>query len=51
MLFEVASAALEPDQPVAGGGRYDGLPERLGGKAGAVGCMVRPGRAIVEASR
>ena len=51
MLFEVASAALEPDQPVAGGGRYDGLPERLGGKPGAVGCMVRPGRAIVEASR
>jgi ATP phosphoribosyltransferase regulatory subunit len=47
MLFEVRSAALGDDQPVAAGGRYDGLPARLGGKATtAVGCMVRPGRAF-----
>ena len=46
-LFEVRSAALGDDQPVAAGGRYDGLPTRLGGRlaTGAVGCMVRPGRA------
>ncbi|HYG25903.1 MAG TPA: ATP phosphoribosyltransferase regulatory subunit, partial [Caulobacteraceae bacterium] len=31
MLFEVRSAALGDDQPVAAGGRYDGLPARLGG--------------------
>jgi ATP phosphoribosyltransferase regulatory subunit len=47
MLFEVQSAALDEGQPVAAGGRYDGLPGRLGAKAAssAVGCMVRPGRA------
>lgn len=45
ILFEVRSAALGPDQPVAGGGRYDALPARLGGSPGAVGCMVRPARA------
>jgi len=46
MLFEVRSAALGDDQPVAAGGRYDGLPARLGGTATtAVGCMVRPARA------
>lgn len=46
MLFEVRSAALAEDEPVAAGGRYDGLPARLGGKANAaVGCMVRPARA------
>ena len=47
MLFEVRSAALPEDQPVAAGGRYDGLPARLGarGATGAVGCMVRPARA------
>ncbi len=45
VLFEVPSAALGPDQPVAAGGRYDGLPARLGGAPGAVGCMVRPARA------
>lgn len=47
MLFEVRSAALGEDRPVAAGGRYDGLLGRLGGKAtgGAVGCMVRPARA------
>ncbi len=46
-LFEIRSAALGDDQPVAAGGRYDGLPDRLGAKVrtGAVGCMVRPGRA------
>ncbi len=49
MLFEVRSAALPDDQPVAAGGRYDGVPLRLGAKVatGAVGCMVRPGRAWV----
>ena len=47
MLFEVRSAALGEDQPVAAGGRYDGLLARLGATAagGAVGCMVRPARA------
>jgi ATP phosphoribosyltransferase regulatory subunit len=46
-LFEVRSAALGDWASVAGGGRYDGLPARLGGKVGggAVGCMVRPMRA------
>lgn len=48
MLFEVRSAALGEDKPVAAGGRYDGLPAQLGGKATtAVGCMVRPARAFV----
>ncbi|HEY2178688.1 MAG TPA: ATP phosphoribosyltransferase regulatory subunit [Caulobacteraceae bacterium] len=47
VLFEVRSTALGEDQPVAAGGRYDGLPARLGHPlaTGAVGCMVRPGRA------
>ncbi len=46
-LFEVRSAALGEERPVAAGGRYDGLPARLGAetKTGAVGCMVRPARA------
>ncbi len=51
-LFEVRSAALGDDQPVAAGGRYDSLPSRLGGTSpagaktgGALGCMVRPYRA------
>lgn len=46
-LFEVRSAALPEDAPVAAGGRYDGLLGRLqpGAEATAVGCMVRPGRA------
>jgi ATP phosphoribosyltransferase regulatory subunit len=46
-LFEVRSAALGEDLPVAAGGRYDSLPARLGAAqaSGAVGCMVRPGRA------
>ena len=47
VLFEVRSAALAADQPLAAGGRYDGLLARLGGTGapGAVGCVVRPGRA------
>ncbi len=46
MLFEIVSAALPADAPVAAGGRYDGLTARLGGKpTTAVGCMVRPSRA------
>jgi len=49
MLFEVRSAALGADQPVAAGGRYDTLPSRFGGAPGAVGCMVRPGRAAAPA--
>jgi ATP phosphoribosyltransferase regulatory subunit len=51
-LFEVRSEALGDERPVAAGGRYDGLPLKLGvGKlgvtanTGAVGCMVRPARA------
>jgi ATP phosphoribosyltransferase regulatory subunit len=48
LTFEVRSAALGPERPVAVGGRYDGLLARLGGAAGAraVGCMVRPARAF-----
>lgn len=46
-LFEVRSAALGEEAPVAAGGRYDSLAAALGGTAGerAVGCMVRPVRA------
>ena len=48
LTFEVRSAALGADRPVASGGRYDGLVARLGGSAaaGAVGCVVRPWRAF-----
>jgi ATP phosphoribosyltransferase regulatory subunit len=45
LFFEIRSSALGPEAPLAAGGRYDGLPARLGGQAGAVGCMVRPARA------
>ncbi len=47
MLFEIRSAGLGPERPVAAGGRYDGLTARLGGdgEPGAVGCIVRPARA------
>ena len=49
VLFEVTSAALGAEHPVAGGGRYDALLARLGAgvdpSVGAVGCMVRPWRA------
>ena len=52
LTFEVRSEALGADRPVAVGGRYDGLPGRLGGpaEARAVGCMVRPRRAALETS-
>ena len=47
-LFEIRSRALGPERAVAGGGRYDSLPVRLGGaNQGAVGGMVRPARAWV----
>lgn len=52
-LFEVRSAGLMADEPVAAGGRYDSLLQRLGapaGAGGAVGCMVRPGRAWAGAA-
>ncbi len=51
MVFEVQSAGLAEAQPVAAGGRYDSLPAKLGAElsTGAVGCMVRPGRAWVGA--
>ena len=47
-LFEVRSAALDAERPVAAGGRYDSLLTRLGARQalGAVGCMVRPWRAF-----
>ncbi len=50
VLFEVRSATLGDHRAVAAGGRYDSLPTRLGAArlTGAVGCMVRPGRAWVE---
>lgn len=53
-LFEVRSAALNAEEPVAAGGRYDSLLRRLavqtGGRAGAgvggaAGCIIRPWRA------
>ena len=52
VFFEVVSAALGAEAPVAAGGRYDGLPARLGSPraTGAVGCMVRPDRAFGGAS-
>lgn len=48
VMFEVRSAALGGERPLAAGGRYDGLPGRLGATSagGAVGCMVRPARAF-----
>jgi ATP phosphoribosyltransferase regulatory subunit len=48
LTFEIRSATLGADRPVAVGGRYDGLLARLGGPADgrAVGCMVRPWRAF-----
>ncbi len=47
LVFEVRSAALDAERPVAAGGRYDSLMTRLGAprRTGAVGCMVRPWRA------
>ncbi len=48
LTFEVRSAVLGTERPVASGGRYDGLLTRLGGAsdARAVGCVVRPWRAL-----
>ena len=53
VLFEVRSAALGDHRPVAAGGRYDSLFSRLGASlaCGAVGCMVRPGRAWREGAQ
>ena len=53
LTFEIRSAALGADRPIAVGGRYDSLPTRLGGPADAraVGCMVRPRRALSETAR
>ena len=49
VFFEVRSTALSPEEPVAAGGRSDGLSARLGGAATpSVGCMVRPARAWRE---
>jgi len=50
LSFEVRSAALGAERPVAAGGRYDGLLARLGGpeQSRAVGCMVRPWRAFAQ---
>jgi ATP phosphoribosyltransferase regulatory subunit len=58
-LFEVRSAALSAEEPVAAGGRYDSLLARLsvqsGAKTksavrvgGAAGCIIRPWRAWAE---
>jgi ATP phosphoribosyltransferase regulatory subunit len=49
-LFEVRSGALDAERPLAAGGRYDSLMQRLGARTrtGAVGCMVRPWRAYAE---
>lgn len=49
LTFQVRSAALGAERPVAVGGRYDSLPGRLGAKGSgrAIGCMVRPWRAFV----
>ena len=53
LTFEVRSAALGDDRPVASGGRYDSLLARLGGpaEARAVGCVVRPWRAFAGGER
>jgi len=53
VLFEVRSAALGEHRPLAAGGRYDSLFGRLGARlaCGAVGCMVRPGRAWREGAQ
>ena len=42
VYFEITSPSLGGDEAIAAGGRYDGLLVRLGGRPGAVGCMVRP---------
>ena len=51
VFFEVRSTALKVGEPVAAGGRSDGLIARLGGSgATSVGCMVRPSRAWAGAA-
>lgn len=52
-LFEVLSAALDAERPVAAGGRYDALLTALGAASptGAVGCIVRPWRAFAGGER
>lgn len=47
LTFEIRSQALDPEQAIAVGGRYDSLPARLGAsaEARAIGCMIRPWRA------
>jgi ATP phosphoribosyltransferase regulatory subunit len=51
LFFEVRSEALGPERAIAAGGRYDGLPARLGSAPGAVGCMIRPARAWAGAQK
>lgn len=53
LTFEIRSEALGSAQPIATGGRYDGLPTRLGGpaEAQAVGCTLRPHWALAEDAR
>ena len=51
LTFEIRSSDVGQDRPIAVGGRYDGLPARMGGAddSRAVGCMVRPWRAFAGA--
>lgn len=53
LTFEVRAQGLGADRPIAVGGRYDGLPTRLGGPADAqaVGCTLRPLWALAEDAR
>jgi ATP phosphoribosyltransferase regulatory subunit len=53
LTFEVRSAGLANDLPLAVGGRYDGLLVRMGGppQSRAIGAMVRPGRIVPEVSQ
>ena len=51
-LFEIGARSLDPEAPVAAGGRYDGLMPLLGGPPlTAVGCIVRPARAWPRPAR
>jgi ATP phosphoribosyltransferase regulatory subunit len=51
LTFEIRSSEVGQDRPIAVGGRYDGLPARMGGsdQSQAIGCMVRPWRAFAGA--
>jgi ATP phosphoribosyltransferase regulatory subunit len=53
LTFEIRAQGLGPERPIAVGGRYDGLPTRLGGpaEAQAVGCTLRPLWALAEDAR